>query len=334
MRVGPGETTATRKSAPAPVRLGACLLLILGACHHAPPRPTAVGTLEVTEVDLAPTVPARVSELRVEEGDLVRPGDTVAILTQAGLGDQVSEARARVASAEARLAELQNGSRPEDIRSAEADLAAATATADRAEKELARMKALAPTGVSTQQQLDDAAAAAREAESRRAAAEEALRLVRAGPRPEQIAAQRGVLAQARAALAAVQSTAHDLVLTSGVDAVVLSRNAEPGEVIGAGVAAVTLGEVKRPFTRVYFGPSVLPTIRVGERATGILDGFPDHPYAGRVVAIATRAEFTPRVALTEQERADLLFGVKVAFDDTTGVLHAGLPITVTIGPAR
>ena len=322
------------KSLRASVRLSACLLPLLAACTHAPAHPAAVGTLEVTEVDLSPSVPARVTQVRVQEGDVVRPGDTVAILTQAGLGDQANEARARVASAEATLNEMENGSRPEDIRSAEADLAAATATADRAAKELARMKALAPTGVSTQQQLDDAAAASREADSRRAAAEQALALVKAGPRPEQIAAQRAALSQARASLAAVQSTAHDLVLTSDVDAVVLSRNAEPGEVIGAGVPAITLGEVKHPFTRVYLGPAALPLIHVGDPATGILDGFPGRPYSGRVVAIATEAEFTPRVALTEKERADLLFGVKVAFDDTTGALKAGLPITVTIGGSR
>ena len=40
------------------------------------------------------------------------------------------------------------------------------------------------------------------------------------------------------------------------------------------------------------------------------------------------AEFTPRVALTEKERADLLFGVKVALTDTTGLLQPGLPATV------
>jgi HlyD family secretion protein len=53
-----------------------------------------------------------------------------------------------------------------------------------------------------------------------------------------------------------------------------------------------------------------------------------------VVAINSKAEFTPRVALTEEERADLLFGVKVAFRDTTGALKPGLPITVRISAAR
>ncbi|MGB7212305.1 MAG: HlyD family efflux transporter periplasmic adaptor subunit [Gemmatimonadales bacterium] len=320
-------------SARAPVRLYACVLL-LAACHSAPALPSGVGTLEVTEIDLAPSAPARLSRMLVQEGDHVRPGDTVAVLHQAGLGDQVVEARARVASAEAKLHEMENGSRPEDIRRAEAELAAAQATSDRAAQELARVKALAPTGVSTAQQLDDATAAAQEAASRRTAAEESLRLVRAGPRVEQVNAQRAELSRARAALAALAATAQDLVLTSPVDAVVISRNAEPGEILGVGVPAVTLGVVKHPYTRIYVGPTVLPKINVGDHAVGVLDGFPDLRYPGRVVSIATKAEFTPRVALTERERGDLLFGVKVDFDDTTGVLKAGLPITVTVGAAR
>jgi HlyD family secretion protein len=51
-----------------------------------------------------------------------------------------------------------------------------------------------------------------------------------------------------------------------------------------------------------------------------------------VVAVNDRAEYTPRIALTEKERADLLFGVKVMFDDTTGTLKPGLPATVEILP--
>jgi HlyD family secretion protein len=77
-------------------------------------------------------------------------------------------------------------------------------------------------------------------------------------------------------------------------------------------------------------------VRNGQAATARLDGFPDRPIPGRVVAIHPRAEFTPRVALTERERADLVFGVKVALEDTTGLVRPGLPATVRFAaePAR
>jgi HlyD family secretion protein len=54
------------------------------------------------------------------------------------------------------------------------------------------------------------------------------------------------------------------------------------------------------------------------------------PIAGRIIEIASRAEFTPRAALTERERADLVFGIKVSFDDPAGRLKAGLPVTLEV----
>jgi HlyD family secretion protein len=67
-------------------------------------------------------------------------------------------------------------------------------------------------------------------------------------------------------------------------------------------------------------------------ATATLDAFPDRPIPGVVSALATQAEYTPRVALTERERADLLFAVRVEFRDTTELLKAGLPVTVRLTP--
>ena len=80
-------------------------------------------------------------------------------------------------------------------------------------------------------------------------------------------------------------------------------------------------------------PNVLPTLRVGQIVTARLDAFPDRTFRGRIASLNPRAEFTPRVALTEDEREDLLFGVRVEFDDPSGMLKAGLPLTVEL-PAR
>jgi HlyD family secretion protein len=135
---------------------------------------------------------------------------------------------------------------------------------------------------------------------------------------------------ARAALAAAEQTASDLVLVAPVPGVVMLRNAEPGEVLGAGVSAMTVGELAAPYARIYVNQRALPGVTLGARAEGTLDGLPNRHFRGTVVAINSKAEFTPRVALTEDERADLLFGVKIAFADSAGVLKPGLPITVRI----
>jgi HlyD family secretion protein len=289
-----------------------------------------IGTLEVVEVDVAPLTPARVVRVWRQEGDSVRAGDTLVSLTQSTVQGELDARRARLRTAEAQLSEALAGARPAEIARADADVRAAESEARRTEDDLARTTALVQSGTVSRQQLDAAQSAAAFAAARRDAARNAARLLREGTRPERIAAARAEVQNASAALAAAEQTASDLVLLAPVAGVVMQRNAEPGEVIGAAVPAMTLGDLAHPYVRIFVNGQALAHVRLGARAEGVLDALPSVKYAGRVVAINSKAEFTPRVALTEDERADLLFGVKVAFDDTTGLLKPGLPITVRV----
>jgi len=289
-----------------------------------------VGTLEVVEVDVAPLTPARVVRVWRQEGDSVRAGDTLVSLTQSTVQGELDARRARVRTAEAQLSEALAGARPAEIARAEDEVRAAESEAKRTADDLGRISALVQSGTVSRQQLDAAQSAAATAAARRDAARNAARLLREGTRPERIAAARADVQNARAALAAAEQTASDLVLLAPVGGTVMQRNAEPGEVIGTGVPAMTLGDLAHPYVRIYVNEGALARIRLGASADGVLDSQRKVRYTGRVVAINNKAEFTPRVALTEEERADLLFGVKVAFADTTGALKPGLPITVHI----
>lgn len=308
-------------------------LILLGAltgCHHSDEAVRATGTVEVRELDVSPQVPARVVRVLTDDGESVRAGDTLVLLTQSTTRADIAGQEARVRAAEASLREALTGPRRSEIQRAESDLRVSETEVERSARELERIRPLASNGVMSDQALDNAKAAAESAIGRRDAAREALQLLREGTRPERVQAARAELASARAALAATQAVAQDLVLTAPVNGVVISRNAEPGELLGAGQSAITLGESAAPFVRVYVATRLLPRVREGQRAVARLDGYPDHPIPGRVVAINPKAEFTPRVALTEEERADLLFGVKVALTDTTGLLRPGLPATVEL----
>jgi HlyD family secretion protein len=305
------------------------LLVLAAACSSSGTNQlTASGTVEVVETDIAPAQPARIVSVRVDESDSVRAGDTLAVLTQASAAADIAERAARVAAAEAALRDLRAGARATDIRAAQAELTAAHAQASKSAADLARVRPLATSGVTSRQALDAAVAAAQSAAGREAAAAEEVQRLRQGARPEEIRAAEANLAAARAALRAREAVAADLVLTAPGSGVVLLRVAEPGEILQAGEPLLTLGDLSHPWARVYVAPTVARRLRLGGRATGLLDGVHGPGVPGRIAAISDRAEFTPRVALTERERADLLIGVKVAFTDTTRTLHPGLPITV------
>lgn len=301
------------------------------SCRAAPSGEEGIvarGTVEVPEIDLAPPVAAKVVAIRVEEGADVALGDTVALLTQADLRSAVAAGRARVSAAEAGLRDLEVGARPEEIQRAEAELAGAAAEAERTTEDLARFKSLFTRDVIARQQLDIATTAAAVAAERRRAAAEALAMLKAGTRRDRIAMARADLANARAALGMIEARATDLVIRAPVAGRVLTRQAEPGEYLGPGTPAVTIGDLSRPFVRVYVRAVQIVDIRIGDEASFTVDGT-DHPAGrARVAAINTKAEFTPRVALTEEERADLMFGVKLEILGSGAEIHPGLWVTV------
>jgi len=304
-------------------------LLLATACRHGDSSHIeGTGTVEVVETDVSPLVPARVIRVWVDEGHAVRQGDTLVALTQSTTSSDIESRQARLAAAVAQEKEAVAGPRSAEVQEARAQLASAEAEAARTAHDVDRLTPLASSGTVSAQQLDAARGSAAVAAGRRDAARQVLQLLMEGTRPERIAAARAEVAAARAALVGVQSTARDLLLLAPVDGVVLSRHVEPGEMLGAGAAALTIGDLARPWVRVFLEQGAVATIRLGDSAVARLDGRPDQPFHGRVVAINPKAEFTPRIALTERERADLLFGVKVALSDTTRALKPGLPVTV------
>jgi HlyD family secretion protein len=320
----PAATAALARRAVASLLLAAAV----GCGDRAPDDFEATGVLEVVEVDLAPLVTARVVQVLVEEGDRVRAGDTLVVLDLPTLTADLRQRAARVAAARAALAELVAGTLPAEIARAEAEEAALTSEADRAASDVRRLAPLAERDFTSAQQFETAEAAARTAAARRDAAQAQLQLLRDGPRAERRDAARAELAAAEGSLGALQATQRDLVLRAPVDGRVLVRAVEPGEVLAAGARAMVIAESARQRVRIFVGQEVLPTLQVGTRVTATLDAYPDRPITGHIAALATQAEYTPRVALTEQERADLLFAVRVEFADTTELLKAGLPVTV------
>ena len=321
-----------------PLRAARCavivLAMVIAGCSKQRDGIEAVGTVEIREHDVAPMSAARVVRMFVDEGAAVEAGDTVAVLSMSTLAADIEQRRARVATAQAALREAEAGPRSAEIDRAEADLRAAEAEAERAARDLVRIEALTESGALAQQQLDVARTAATTTANRRDALRETLRLLRQGTRPERIAGARAEVETARAALAAAQATRSDLVLTAPVRGIVLGRHAEIGEVVAPGTPVLTVGESTKPWVRVYVSPPDAARLTVGAPAVATLDDLPERTFPGRITSVATKAEFTPRVALTEDERADLLFAVRVELEDSTGMLKAGLPVTVRLRSDR
>lgn len=272
--------------------------LALAGCPADSDTLAVAGTVEIREVRLASLTAGRLVRLLKDEGDTVRRGDTVAILEQPGLDALIAQQRARAEAATARTAEVQ----------------AAEADSERAARDVARARPLRESGVVAPQQFETLQSVAAGAAAR-------LQAVRGAVRESQAAL---------AGLAAIQATHDQLTLVSPDDGIVLTRFAERGEAVTAGMPVLSIGLVTKPWIRAYVGERFLTQLAVGQPVAVRSDAYPDSAFSGKIVEISPRAEFTPRAALTERERADLVFAIKVTVSDPLHRLRAGLPVDLEI----
>jgi HlyD family secretion protein len=307
------------------------LLLTAGCRRESTTAIEASGTLEATEAELGFQVPGRIDSIMVREGDRVRAGERIAVLDRLELVARRDAATALAAAQRARLAELERGFRPEEVAQAEVLLQSAEQRLSDAERDLVRTRNLFEGGAVSRQALDNQQSVHNTARAERDRLQQQVRLLQSGSRPEQITAQRALLAQAEAATVQAEATLAHAVVVAPFGGTVTRRLREPGEVISAGLPVVSLANLDDRWVRIYVREDEVGRVRLGGKAEIRVDAFPDRAYAGDVVFIAQEAEFTPRNVQTKEERVKLVYRVKVrVVGDSAQDLKPGLPADVRL----
>lgn len=288
------------------------------------------GTIEVVSVEASFKVPGRVKSRLVDEGETVRYGQVLALLEPEDLNHDVARLKADRSVMEASLAELEAGSRREEIAQAQAAAARAEAEANRLEKEYQRDKALFAREVISQRQLDASRTAFETSRAAVREAREGLALVRKGPRREKIDQARGRLKESQAALAQAETRLGYATLTSPLSGLVLSKHVEPGELVAAGTPVVTLGDITDTWLRAYISETDLGRVKVGQSVLVKVDTYPGRSYRGKVTFISPEAEFTPKNVQTEKERVKLVYRIKITVPNPQMELKPGMPADAEI----
>ncbi|MDD2765662.1 MAG: HlyD family efflux transporter periplasmic adaptor subunit [Opitutaceae bacterium] len=305
----------------------------LGACtRHGGTAADLVlsGNIEVTDAQLGFKIPGRVAERLVAEGDRVQAGQLIARLDDAEQKEQLALRQAELDGAQAALAALEAGSRPQEIAAAGAALHSAEADRDRARLDFARQTELRGKDAIADRDLETSQAQLKVAEARTTEAAERLKLVQEGPRAEDIAQGRARVEQARASAALAGTQLENTRLLSPLTGVVLSHNIEPGEFVSAGTPVVTVADTAHVWVRAYVNQTDLGRIRLGQKVAVHTDTFPDKTYAGTVGFIASEAEFTPKTVQTTKERVKLVFRVKIDIANPNDELKPGMPADAII----
>jgi HlyD family secretion protein len=295
---------------------------------------TAAGTVEATEAQLGFQAAGRILDVLVEEGDTVHRGQELAHLDTLETSARRRQAAAQVAAARALLLELERGARPQEVIEARAARDAAADKQADARRDLDRARRLRADGLVSQETLDKITTASQVAESQRAQAEAQFRLVVAGPRSERIAAQRAQVAQAEAAVAALDATLANMTIRAPFGGMVTVKARQPGETVAAGSPVVTILDRDDRWVRIYVPETRLGAVRLGADAAVTSDTPPRTRYAGTVVYVSPEAEFTPKSVQTQEERVKLVYAVKVRITGDPGYeLKPGMPADVRLETA-
>ena len=269
-------------------------------------------------IDVNSKVTGRIAWIGVEKGDKVHAGQVLVRLEDQEFRAQVQQSQGAVAAANARLKQLEHGSRPEEIQQSSANLDEARANLANAKVTLDRTKTLAEQGVMSRQQLDDAQARYDAASQHMQSLQKSYTLTRIGPRVEEIESARGSLLQAQGQLAFAQSQLDATQIRAPVSGTILQRTAEKGELVTAQFASaadsggprgsvVSLADLSDLQVELDISQNDFARLGPKQRAVLTTDAYPDREYKGMIDEISPQAN---------RQKATVQVKVKVMNPDT------------------
>ena len=307
----------------------AAALAALAACVNDSPPPL-IGSLEWDRIAVTAELAEPVMRWAVAEGERVEAGAVLLEQDARRQDARIAEARANLAQAEARLAELAHGARIETIDAARANLARARAAQTDADTEYTRVAELRKRELVAESAVDQALAARNQRRAETEAAEAQLRELTQGTRPEQIEQAAAAVDALRAALETLELTRERLTVRAPragrVDALPFRAGDQPP--VGAELVSLFVGDA--PYARVFVPAPRRADLAIGARLEVRVEGVPT-PFAATVRSIRSEPSFTPYYALAGDDASRLVYRAELVLEgDGVGDLAAGLPVSATV----
>ena len=286
-------------------------------------RVVASGHIEANDVRVATKVRGRLLQRPVDEGDVVKLGQLLGVVDTVDAELSLREAVALRDQADAELRLRIAGSRREDIAELAARVDSAAADLAGADKELARQEALVADGITTQKTRDDALARRDALRGQLESVKQSLARAKAGSRDQEIEASRATRDAMEARIAQLRQQIADATIVSPIDGLVTEKIAEAGELLAAGAPVLVITDLAKPWLTVYVAEPDLGKLRLGGPAEVRTDG--GEKRQGKVIFIASTAEFTPKNVQTRDERVKLVYRVKIGLANADGLFKPGMP---------
>ncbi|MBI5546740.1 MAG: HlyD family efflux transporter periplasmic adaptor subunit [Deltaproteobacteria bacterium] len=304
------------------------------------------GEIEGTEVRLASKISARILELKVKEGEAVKPGDLLVRLDCSEPEQALAEAMGRLASAQAQSkgaqAQAQSALGQQQAAAASVSAARAQAEALAAQRDASRRQAerleavgndvafsnrdqVRASAQGLEHQVQAAKASSEASAGQATAASGQVRAAQA-----QVENAESAIRIAEAALARAKLLVAECEVRAPREAVVEELPFEVGELVAPGSVLVELIDLREVTATFYLPNAEIAVVRPGAQAQVAVDAFPDEVFQGVVRTVSLKAEFTPRNIQTRTDRDRLVYPVEVAIANPDLKLRAGMPVQVTL----
>jgi HlyD family secretion protein len=266
------------------------------------------------KVELASKVDGKVAWVGVEMGDKIQKDQELVRLEDDVYRARVQEQQGLLDNAKAKLAELLAGSRPQEIAESQAMVDQAATQLANSKLNLDRLKMLQETHSVSQQQIDDADTLMKSRQAVLDSQKQQLDLAKAGPRKEEIDAQRATVRQLEGSLALATVDLTDTVIRAPFAATVLNRNVEVGEFVTTGFVGdqgakgfvVSIANLNDLRVELDISQNDISKSTPGQPCWITTDAYPDHKYSGVVELISPEAN---------RQKATVLVRVKVLTPD-------------------
>ena len=275
------------------------------ACNSGDKEYDATGTFEATETTVAAEQAGTLLTFSLEEGDNIKAGTEVGLIDTTQLWLKISQTEASKA--------VYQSQKPDQ----EKQIAATRQQLAKARTEQQRYKELVADGAAPGKMLDDASSQVQVLQRQLDAQVSALQT-----------STNALSRQMDAADVQVRQLRDQLLkchIKSPVSGIVLEKHVERGEYVTPGKPLFKIGDVRHMYLRAYITSAQLKNVKTGQKVKVFADygGGQKKEYVGTVTWISSRSEFTPKTILTDDERADLVYAVKIAIE-TDGYVKIGM----------
>ena len=311
------------------VRVAAVVALLLGGCSADRKTPPGYqGIVEHDDRHLGFRVGGQLREIRYDRGDLIEDGALIAVLDDSAELPILLAREADLAQIRANAALVYAGPREEEVRSTMAELAGARASLREARANLDRHRNLPEQAATARSLVAELDAAYAQSKAQVRMLQERLKQLRAGARPEELAAADAAVLAAEAAVDAQKERLALYSLYASERVTVLDVPVRVGEVVAAGATVATVADTTHPYVDVFVPQQSLGGLGLGVPAGVRVDAESD-VFEGEIEHVAPTTEFTPRFLFSPQERPNIVVRVRVRINDPEERLHAGVPAFAT-----